>query len=154
MKVLFCVLSFWAGVLAAAGPVRTIEDFTADFETAFPVLLAEDNLDASRFARQRVDAANGWKFFANFGGGYVQDIVVTNRTRNFATIGGRIGVEYPLLGSAEEERRGLSEAQKEVDLNSIRLQWIKQQARMQIAEDYALYWGLSRRTIWRNCIIN
>lgn len=128
-------------IATARAELKTLNQFEADLEQALPVLLAEDNLQTSEFGRDKVDAANGWKAFGSLGSGYVQSIVDRGRTYNYTALLGNIGVRHPLLGSADRENQSLIKAEQEIAIKQQDLEWTKRKIRLQLAADYASYWG-------------
>lgn len=147
MKNFIFLMVFLCCSANSSAEVKTLNDFETELDQAFPVLVAEDQLETSKFAKDRVDAKNGWKLFGNVSSGYVNSVQDVNRNYNYLTVIGRAGAIHPLLGTAEKERQLLTDAGKDVAVNELNLEWVKKKIRMQLAEDYANYWTAQQREI-------
>ena len=104
MKKFILLIVFLACSASSLAEIKTLNTFEAELNQAFPVLLAEDLLETSKFAKDRVNAKNGWKLFGNLGTGYVRSVQAVDRNYNYATVIGKVGILHPLLGSAEKEQ--------------------------------------------------
>lgn len=125
--------------------VKSLNSFDAELDESFPILLAEDQLELSKFARDKVSAKNGLKLFGNLSSGYAKSIQAVDRSYNYSSVFGKLGVSYPLLGSAEKEQQLLTDAGKDITVNELNLEWLKKKIRMQLAQDYANYWTAQQK---------
>jgi len=143
--ILFTVLLICSA--SSLAEVKTLDAFEMELDQAFPVLLADDQLEISKFAKDKVNAKNGWKLFGNLSTGYVRSVQAVDKNYNYATAIGKVGILHPLLGTAEKERQLLIDAGKDVAVNELNLEWVKKKIRMQLAEDYANYWTAQQKEI-------
>jgi outer membrane protein TolC len=145
LKKFILLVVFLSCSASSLAEVKTLNAFETELDQAFPVLLAEDQLEISKFAKDKVNAKNGWKLFGNLSTGYVRSVQAVDRNYNYFTAIGKVGILHPLLGSAEKELQLLIDAGKDVAVNELNMEWVKKKIRMQLAEDYAIYWTAQQK---------
>ena len=137
---LFLLLLLMLPVHAAA-EVRTLTEFYANLDQAATVLKAKADLDAQQSQLHVQEAQKGWEIFGGVSAGYQKSPFAREPFGHFFDPLGRIGVRYPLLGSAERQQRAIDDAATQVKIEGIRLDWSKRLAKLFLEENYAAYWS-------------
>lgn len=106
-----------------------------------PALLAEQ-AEVERFRAQedRQYEAHGWELFGSAGGGTFDEPVAAGINRRYTGARASIGVQRPLLGSDEQQRRAIWQARGEAGAADYRYQEQLREVRREIAEQYARIW--------------
>ncbi|MBS0299017.1 MAG: TolC family protein [Proteobacteria bacterium] len=128
----------------AAAEVRTLTEFYANLDEAATVLKAKADLDAQQSQLHVQEAQKGWEIFGGVSGGYQKSPFAREPFGHFFDPLGRIGVRYPLLGSAERQQRAIDDAATQVKIEGIRLDWSKRLAKLFLEENYAAYWSAKK----------
>lgn len=125
----------------AAAEVRTLPEFYANLDEAATVLKAKADLEAQQSQLHVQKAQKGWEIFGGVSAGYQKSPFAREPFGHFFDPLGRIGVRYPLLGSAERQQRAIDDAATQVKVEGIRLDWSKRLAKLFLEENYAAYWS-------------
>ncbi|MBS0425498.1 MAG: TolC family protein [Proteobacteria bacterium] len=146
VKVRFFLLLAIALMLTAnaAAEVRTLTEFYANLDEAATVLKAKADLDAQQSQLHVQEAQKGWEIFGGVSAGYQKSPFAREPFGHFFDPLGRIGVRYPLLGSAERQQRAIDDAATQVKIEGIRLDWSKRLAKLFLEENYAAYWSAKK----------
>jgi hypothetical protein len=128
----------------AAAEVRTLTEFYANLDEAATVLKAKADLDAQQSQLHVQEAQKGWEIFGGVSAGYQKSPFAREPFGHFFDPLGRIGVRYPLLGSAERQQRAIDDAATQVKIEGIRLDWSKRLAKLFLEENYAAYWSAKK----------
>lgn len=128
----------------AEAQVRTLAEFYPHLDQAASVLKTQADLEAQRFHLQANEAQKGWEVFGGVAGGYQKSPFAREPFGRFFDPTARIGLRYPLLGSAEKQERAISDAQAQVKIETIRHDWSKKLAALFMEENYAAYWSAQR----------
>lgn len=145
MKILLFLLLLIAPLTkSAAAGVRLLSEFNAHLDQAASVLKAQADLEAQRSNLLAQEALKGWEVFGSVSGGYQRSPFAREPFGHFFDPMARIGVRYPLLGSAERRQRAVEDAATQVRIEGIRLDWSKRLAALFIEENYAAYWSAQK----------
>lgn len=128
----------------AAAEVRTVTEFYAHLDQAAAVLKVQADLEAQRSNLQAQEALKGWEVFGGVSGGYQKSPFAREPFGHFFDPMGRIGIRYPLLGSAERQQRAIDDAATQVKIEDIRLDWSRRLAKLFLEENYAAYWSAQK----------
>ncbi len=143
----FCLLPLLLLMLianAAAEEVRMLTAFYANLDEAAAVLKAKADLEAQQSQLHVQEAQKGWEVFGGVSAGYQKSPFAREPFGHFFDPLGRIGVRYPLLGSAERQQRAIDDAATQVKIEGIRLDWSKRLAKLFLEENYAAYWSAKK----------
>lgn len=141
MRCFLFLLSLLMPTAHAAAQVRTLDEFHANLDEAATVLKAKADLDAQQSQLHVQEAQKGWEIFGGVSAGYQKSPFAREPFGHFFDPLGRIGVRYPLLGSAERQQRAIDDAATQVKIEGIRLDWSKRLAKLFLEENYAAYWS-------------
>ena len=141
LLMLFLLLMLTAN---AGAEVKTLTEFYAHLEQAATVLKAKADLEAQRSNLHVQEAQKGWEIFGGISAGYQKSPFAREPFGHFFDPMGRIGVRYPLLGSAERQQRAINDAATQVKIEDVRLDWSKRLARLFLEENYAAYWSAKK----------
>ncbi|WP_292916309.1 TolC family protein [Nitrosomonas sp.] len=145
MKILlFLLLLLLALSKSAAAEVRLLAEFYLHLDQAASVLKAQADLEAERSNLLAQESLKGWEVFGSVSGGYQRSPFAREPFGHFFDPMARIGVRYPLLGSAERRQRAVEDAATQVRIEGIRLDWSKRLAALFIEENYAAYWSAQK----------
>ncbi len=139
LQVLFIFLP-----VSAEAEVRTLADFYLHLDQAASVLKTQADLEAQQFHLRANEAQKGWEVFGGISGGYQKSPFAREPFGNFFDPMARIGLRYPLLGSAERQDRAISDAETQVRIENVRHEWSKRLAALFIEENYAAYWSAEK----------
>nr|WP_244270832.1 TolC family protein [Thioalkalivibrio sp. ALJ1] len=110
-----------------------------------PSLLAEQaEADRLRAQQDRQYESHGWELFGSAGAGRFEEPVAAGINRRYTGTSASVGVQRPLLGSDEEQRRAFLQAQGEAGAAEYRYREQLQEIRRDIAEAYARVWHARR----------
>jgi len=129
---------------SAAAGVRLLSEFYPHLDQAASVLKAQADLEAERSNLLAQESLKGWEVFGSVSGGYQRSPFAREPFGHFFDPMARIGVRYPLLGSAERRQRAVEDAATQVRIEGIRLDWSKRLAALFIEENYAAYWSAQK----------
>lgn len=141
LLMLFLLLMLTAN---AGAEVKTLTEFYTHLEQAATVLKAKADLEAQRSNLNVQEAQKGWEIFGGISAGYQKSPFAREPFGHFFDPMGRIGVRYPLLGSAERQQRAINDAATQVKIEDVRLDWSKRLARLFLEENYAAYWSAKK----------
>ena len=110
---------------SAGAEVRTLADFYSHLDQAASVLKTQADLEAQRFHLQASEAQKGWEVFGGVSGGYQKSPYAREGFGYFFDPMARIGLRYPLLGSAERQDRAIGDAETQVKIENVRHEWSK-----------------------------
>ncbi len=139
LQVLFILLP-----VSAEAEVRTLADFYLHLDQAASVLKTQADLEAQQFHLRANEAQKGWEVFGGISGGYQKSPFAREPFGNFFDPMARIGLRYPLLGSAERQDRAIGDAETQVRIENVRHEWSKKLAALFIEENYAAYWSAEK----------
>ena len=105
---------------------------------------SQADLDAQRAQLKANEAQKGWELFGNIAGGYQKSPFAKEPFGRFFDPLVRVGLRYPLLGSAEKQQRAINDAATQVEIEDIRLDWSKRLAALFMEEYYAAYWSAQK----------
>lgn len=124
--------------------VRTLAEFSMHLDQAASVLKTKADLEAQQSHLQANEAQKGWEVFGGVSGGYQKSPFAREPFGRFFDPAARIGLRYPLLGSAERQERAIEDAATQVRIESIRHEWSKKLATLFMEENYAAYWSAQK----------
>lgn len=130
--------------ISAGAEVRTLADFYLHLDQAASVLKTQADLEAQRFHLQANEAQKGWEVFGGVSGGYSKNPFAREPFGHFFDPLARIGLRYPLLGSAERQDRAIGDAETQVKIEDVRHVWSKRLAALFMEENYAAYWSAEK----------
>ena len=111
MKILlFLLLLLLPLSKSAAAGVRLLSEFYPHLDQAASVLKAQADLEAERSNLLAQESLKGWELFGSVSGGYQRSPFAREPFGHFFDPMARIGVRYPLLGSAERRQRAVEDA--------------------------------------------
>ncbi len=156
MKIFWCLLQILFVLLpaSAGAEVRTLADFNSYLDQAASVLKTQADLEAQRFHLQANEAQKGWEVFGGVSGGYQKSPYAREGFGYFFDPMARIGLRYPLLGSAERQDRAINDAEAQVKIENIRHEWSKRLAALFMEENYAAYWSAEKKLAMNNAYIH
>lgn len=129
---------------STAAEVRTLAEFYPHIDQAASVLKAQADLEAQRSSLLAHEAQKGWELFGGVSGGYQKSPFAREPFGNFFDPLARIGLRYPLLGSAERQQRAIEDSATQVKIEGIRSDWSKRLAALFLEENYAAYWSAQK----------
>ncbi len=129
---------------SAIAEIRTLEYFFDNVGQAASILKSQADLDAQRAHLELNKAQKGWEVFAGISSGYQKSPFAKEPFGRFFDPLTRIGLRYPLLGSAEKQQRAIDDAATQVRIEDIRLDWSKRLALLFVEENYAAYWSAQK----------
>mgnify|MGYP000947240606 CR=1 FL=1 len=148
MKAFFSCIASLLGMLllnqSVIADVKLIHEFYHRVDHAASVLKAQADVEAKRSHLLAQEALKGWEVFGSISGGYQKSPFAREPFGHFFDPMTRIGARYPLLGSAERQRRAIEDAATQVRIEGIRLDWSKRLAALFIEENYAAYWSAQK----------
>lgn len=130
--------------ILADAQVRRLTEFYSHLDQAASVLKTKADLEAQQFHLQANEAQKGWEVFGTIAGGYQKSPFAREPFGRFFDPLARIGLRYPLLGSAERQDRAISDAETQVHIETIRHDWSKKLAALMMEENYAAYWSAQK----------
>lgn len=130
--------------VSAGAEVRTLADFYLHLDQAVSVLKTKADLEAQQFHLQANEAQKGWEVFGGISGGYSKNPFAREPFGHFFDPLARIGLRYPLLGSAERQDRAIGDAATQVKIEDVRHEWSKRLAALFMEENYAAYWSAEK----------
>jgi len=134
--------------------VRVLETFYDQLDQAALVLKSRADLEAQRAQLMASEAQKGWEFFGSIAGGYRKSPFAREPFGRFFDPLLRVGLRYPLLGSAEKQKRAINDAATDVEIEDIRLGWSKRLAILFMEENYAAYWSAQKLLILNESYLN
>ncbi len=141
----YILLIVLSGVtIPADAQVRRLAEFYSHLDQAASVLKTKADLEAQQFHLQANEAQKGWEVFGTIAGGYQKSPFAREPFGRFFDPLARIGLRYPLLGSAERQDRAISDAATQVHIETIRHDWSKKLAALIMEENYAAYWSAQK----------
>ena len=140
----FLILGLGALTAPAEAQVRRLTEFHSYLDQAASVLKTKADLEAQQYHLQANEAQKGWEVFGTIGGGYQKSPFAREPFGRFFDPLARIGLRYPLLGSAERQDRAISDAATQVQIETIRHDWSKRLAALVMEENYAAYWSAQK----------
>lgn len=144
-RYLFVILAFLVMLMTnASAEVRTLEDFYAHVGQAASVLKAKADLEAQHSDLLAKEAQKGLELFGSISGGYQKSPFAREPFGRFFDPTARLGLRYPLLGSAERQQRVASDAATQVKIEDIRYDWSRRLAALFLEENYAAYWSAQK----------
>lgn len=138
IRSVLCLFCLVAGQGALAG--ERLPSLLEEAPTA-PALLAE-RAEVERFQAQqdRQYQAHGWELFGSAGAGTFDEPVAAGIDRRYAGTQATVGVQRPLLGSDEQQRRAIWRARGEAGAAGYRYEQQLREIRRDIAGQYARIW--------------
>lgn len=133
--------------------VRALAEFHQYLEQAASVLKAKADLEAQRANLQASTARKGLEVFGSVSAGYQKSPFAREPFGRFFDPAARLGIRYPLLGSAEQQQRAINDAATQVKIEDIRLNWSKRLAGLFLEENYAAYWSAQKILAFNNAYI-
>ncbi|WP_026289305.1 TolC family protein [Thioalkalivibrio sp. ALMg11] len=137
----------WLAGLAAAGGVQAGDTLPGLLEEApqAPLLLAEQaEVERAQAQQDRQYETHGWELFGSAGGGTFDEPVAAGINRRYTGTRATVGVQRPLLGSDEQQRRAIWQARGEAGAAAYRYEQQLQEVRRDIGEQYARIWHAQR----------
>lgn len=133
------------GLAASHLPVLSLAQLEKALGNPAEVLIAAADLEAgmAQLAQQRSEM--GLKLFGNASSGYAHDASLNDANRNYGIFDFRAGLRYPLLGRAENEERGLVEAETTVQEREQRLRLARNQSLAVLRRQYLVYWSAQQK---------
>lgn len=156
MKIHWCLLQILLILLpiTAGAEVRTLADFYTHLDQAASVLKTQADLEAQQFHLRASEAQKGWEVFGGVSGGYQKSPFAREPFGHFFDPLARIGLRYPLLGSAERQDRAIGDAEAQVKIENVRHEWSKRLAALFMEENYAAYWSAEKMLALNNAYIH
>lgn len=125
----------------AIAQVKFLSDFNDKLDQAAVVLRAQADLEAQQSNLLAQEALRGWEVFGGVSAGYQKSPFAREPFGRYFDPMVRIGLRYPLLGSAERQQRSVNDAATQVKIEDIRLGWSRRLAASFLEESYAAYWS-------------
>lgn len=150
----FLVLILNAMTVHAEAQIRRLTEFQSYLDQAASVLKTKADLEAQQYHLQANEAQKGWEVFGTVSGGYQKSPFAREPFGRFFDPLARIGLRYPLLGSAERQNRAISDAATQVQIETIRHDWSKRLAALMMEENYAAYWSAQKMLTLTETFIN
>ncbi len=123
---------------------RTLSEFYSHLDQAASILKAQADLEAQRSNLLAQEALKGLEVFGGVSGGFQKSPFAREPFGHFFDPLARIGLRYPLLGSAERQQRAIEDAATQVRIETIRLDWSRRLAALFLEENYAAYWSAQK----------
>ncbi|MBY0498602.1 MAG: TolC family protein [Nitrosomonas sp.] len=123
---------------------RTLADFFSHLDQAASILKTQADLEAQRSNLLAQEALKGLEVFGGVSGGFQKSPYAREPFGHFFDPMARIGLRYPLLGSAERQQRAIEDAATQVRIETIRLDWSRRLAALFLEENYAAYWSAQK----------
>ncbi|WP_297325951.1 TolC family protein [Nitrosomonas sp.] len=130
-----------------------LADFYLHRDQAASVLKVQADLEAQRSNLLAHEAQKGWELFGGVSGGYQKSPFAREPFGHFFDPLARIGLRYPLLGSAERQQRAIEDAATQVKIEGIRLDWSRWLAALFLEENYAAYWSAQKMLVLTDAYI-
>ncbi len=137
----------------AGAEVKTLAEFYAHLDQAAAVLKAKADLESQHSDLLAKEALKGLELFGGISAGYQKSPFAKEPFGRFFDPAARLGLRYPLLGSAEKQQRAISDAATQVKVEEIRLNWSKRLATLFLEENYAAYWSAQKLLALNNSYI-
>ena len=138
-RTLLIISLAWAAASTMAAP-ETLPELLAETERS-PVIVAERaEVDRTQAVLSRTRAEHGWQLFGAVGAGRFDEPVAETLERRYSAARASVGIQRPLLGSDEAQRRNIIEAEglhgeaRQLYLNA------SHTLQKRLAEAYARYW--------------
>jgi len=125
----------------AIAQVKFLSDFNDKLDQAAIVLRAQADLEMQQSNLLAQEALRGWEVFGGVSAGYQKSPFAREPFGRYFDPMVRIGLRYPLLGSAERQQRSVNDAAMQVKIEDIRLGWSRRLAASFLEESYAAYWS-------------
>jgi len=138
------LLIFFSGMIGTTSlyaQIRLLSEFSPLVDRAASVLKSQADHEMSQAELQIREAQQGWELFGSVAAGYQKSPFAREPFGRFFDPTLRLGLRYPLLGSAEKQNRAILDATTRVAIETIRLNWSKHLAAYFIEENYAAYWS-------------
>lgn len=123
---------------------RTLSEFYSHLDQAASILKAQADLEAQRSNLLAQESLKGLEVFGGVSGGFQKSPFAREPFGHFFDPLARIGLRYPLLGSAERQQRAIEDAATQVRIETIRLDWSRRLAALFLEENYAAYWSAQK----------
>lgn len=140
-SILFLFLSGMFGAMSLHAQTRLLSEFSPLIDRAASVLKTQADQEASQAELEIREAQQGWELFGSVAAGYQKSPFAREPFGRFFDPTLRLGLRYPLLGSAERQNRAILDATARVAIETIRLNWSRHLAIFFIEENYAAYWS-------------
>ncbi len=127
--------------MSSSAEVKTLDSFYAHLDQAASVLKAKADLETQQSDLLSKEARKGFELFGNIAGGYQKSPFAREPFGRFFDPTVRLGLRYPLLGSAEKQQRAVGDAATQVKIEDIRYGWSQRLAALFLEENYAAYWS-------------
>ena len=127
--------------MSAGAEVKTLDSFYAHLDQAASVLKAKADLETQHSDLLAKEARKGFELFGGFSAGYQKSPFAREPFGRFFDPTARLGLRYPLLGSAEKQQRAIGDAATQVKIEDIRYGWSQRLAALFLEENYAAYWS-------------
>ena len=142
---IFVLLVFlMASTSNVVAEVRTLDSFYSHVGQAASVLKAKADLETQSSDLLAKEAQKGFELFGSISAGYQKSPFAREPFGRFFDPAARLGVRYPLLGSAERQQRAIGDAATQVRIEDIRYGWSQRLAVLFIEENYAAYWSAQK----------
>lgn len=129
---------------SALAELRTLSEFYSHIDQAASILKAQADLETQRSNLLAQEALKGLEVFGGVSGGFQKSPYAREPFGHFFDPLARIGLRYPLLGSAERQQRAIEDAATQVRIETIRLDWSRRLAALFLEENYAAYWSAQK----------
>ncbi len=129
---------------SAVAEVKTLGDFDTYVGRAASVLKAKADLEAQHSDLLAKEAQKGFELFGSISSGYQKSPFAREPFGRFFDPAARLGLRYPLLGSAERQQRAIYDAETEVKIEGVRFNWSQRLAALFLEENYAAYWSAQK----------
>lgn len=133
-----------ASTTNVAAEIRTLDSFYSHVGQAASVLKAKADLEAQSSDLLAKEAQKGFELFGSISAGYQKSPFAREPFGRFFDPAARLGVRYPLLGSAEKQQRAIGDATTQVRVEDIRYGWSQRLAVLFLEENYAAYWSAQK----------
>ncbi len=138
------LLAWLLGIIGATclhAQTRLLSEFSPLVDRAASVLKNQADQEASQAELAIQEAQQGWELFGSVAAGYQKSPFAREPFGRFFDPTLRLGLRYPLLGSAERQNRAILDAATRVEIETIRLDWSRRLAGFFLEENYAAYWS-------------
>ncbi|WP_018876258.1 TolC family protein [Thioalkalivibrio sp. ALE31] len=132
-----CMLMAGLPVMASAESLPRLLDAVEEAPSLLAEQAAFEQADA---LRERRHQEGGWELFGSAGAGVYREPVVEGLNRRYRGTSGSIGIQRPLLGTDEQQRRAEWQARGEAGAAWYRYQEALQTLSRDVAESYARVW--------------
>nr|WP_240472268.1 TolC family protein [Thioalkalivibrio versutus] len=131
------MLMAWVPAVTGAESLPRLLDAVEEAPSLLAEQAAFEQADASRARRYQ---EGGWELFGSAGAGVYREPVVEGLNRRYRGTSGSIGIQHPLLGTDEQQRRAEWQARGEAGAAWYRYQEALQTLSRDVAESYARVW--------------